>query len=320
MPLMKSGSKKAFKHNVEVEMAAHPDKRAQDLAIAYSLKRKAKKMAAGGPVSAKTEKRPMPTTKANDAHIVAQNDTKKPLKESTWVARPDKVASNRVHTTPIKHPRMAQSTGFSTKLLNQEDHLEQAAKVNDGPQHEPKEDYNEEGADRHGPKVHKMKMMAKGGEINDEISMHEAEEDHVMHPAGLESDNDEMAIPEEESMAGHFADGGHVDEDEMALDHHASIVAAIMAKRAAKHAFADGGEVDIDENAEESPADPDQYDDQNMEAAMKENYDEDMDDAHQPEDSDEHGDSEEDESENKHDKSIVSKIMAKKRKKSPITR
>jgi hypothetical protein len=49
MPLMKSGSKKAFSKNVETEMAAGKPQK-QSLAIAYSMKRKAKKMAAGGPV------------------------------------------------------------------------------------------------------------------------------------------------------------------------------------------------------------------------------------------------------------------------------
>jgi len=52
VPLMKKASKKAFQHNVSVEMDAHPDKRKQDLAIAYSVQRQAKKkkMAEGGSV------------------------------------------------------------------------------------------------------------------------------------------------------------------------------------------------------------------------------------------------------------------------------
>lgn len=52
MPLIKRPSKKAFEHNVKVELEAHPGKanRAQNLAIAYSVKRQAakKKMALGG--------------------------------------------------------------------------------------------------------------------------------------------------------------------------------------------------------------------------------------------------------------------------------
>lgn len=50
MPLIKKPSKKALKHNIEVEMDAHPEHREQDLAIAYNVQRQArkKKMAMGG--------------------------------------------------------------------------------------------------------------------------------------------------------------------------------------------------------------------------------------------------------------------------------
>lgn len=49
MPLIQSPSKKAFQKNVETEMKEHPMKKDQDLAIAYSIKKKnAKKMAYGG--------------------------------------------------------------------------------------------------------------------------------------------------------------------------------------------------------------------------------------------------------------------------------
>jgi len=52
MPLIKSSSKQAFKKNVETEMKANPGKRAQNLAIAYSVMRKnkgkKKMMAEGG--------------------------------------------------------------------------------------------------------------------------------------------------------------------------------------------------------------------------------------------------------------------------------
>lgn len=331
MPLIKSGSKKAFKHNVEVEMAAHPDKKAQDLAIAYSVKRK--NMAKGGQVTAKTESRPMPDMKADDAHMVAQNDHKHNLPGSKMLDQPTlPQARHGMKTTPIKHPKMVPSTGYSAKLRDQEDNLQKAGMVNNGPQIQPKTMYNEKDANKHGIPPHPMKRMAKGGMINDEVSFNEAEEDMDQHPAMEESDNDQMAPAKDEYMADHFADGGEVDaHEEEALEHHASIVAAIMAKRAAKEALhsgsedmdhaemmAEGGEVYLDENEEEMSADPSSYDDQNI-AAMKENYDEDMDDADQPMDSNEHGDSEEEHAENKKDHSIIAKIMSRK-KKSPITR
>lgn len=55
MPLIKSASKKAFKHNVKEEMDAHPDEPKRDLAIAYSMKKKAKKMAMGGEVGEQSD-------------------------------------------------------------------------------------------------------------------------------------------------------------------------------------------------------------------------------------------------------------------------
>lgn len=55
MPLIKSASKKALKENIKTEMDANPGKkdRAQNLAIAYNIQRKAKakKMADGGMAS-----------------------------------------------------------------------------------------------------------------------------------------------------------------------------------------------------------------------------------------------------------------------------
>lgn len=55
MPLVKSGSDKAFQQNVRTEMDSNPEKskRAQNLAIAYAVKRRfaKKKMAMGGEVN-----------------------------------------------------------------------------------------------------------------------------------------------------------------------------------------------------------------------------------------------------------------------------
>lgn len=176
--------------------------------------------------------------------------------------------------------------------------------------------------------------LANGGMINDDVSMKDAEEDEVQHPAGLEMDNDEMSPPEDEIMSNHMkmlAEGGMADdmdqpEHEEEEEHHSSIASAIMARREKLHAqidsgahdydeavrMADGGQVDIDENAEEQPND---YYGLNEDAALKENYDSDMDSLHQPMDSNEHGDEREEESENKHDMiSILRRKMMSKRR------
>lgn len=297
MPLVPGKSKKAFSKNVEIEMnSGKPQKQA--LAIAYSVKRK-KKMAEGGKVdeSAKSEHRPMPEEQDKDSQDVAQNRHKKQLVNSDWDQNP---GIKRPKTQPIKHPSMAQSPVFKVKLRDQEDHLEDSASVNNGPQH---------------------KKYAEGGEINEEVSMHDAEEDGVQHPAHLEEDNDEMAPPEDEFMAGHFADGGEVEEER-----HNSIAAAIMARRDRMHdeidsgahdldhavKMAEGGEVDLSQNADEEPNHEDQM---SFEALKKENYNESegLDKLDQPRDSNLKGDSREEDEENKHDmvSSIRSKMNAK---------
>lgn len=364
MPLMHGKSKKAFSKNVATEENAGKPK-AQALAIAYSVKRKpkkmakggeaeakettvrpdggygsvtvmdakggpVKKMAKGGPVSAKTEKRPMPETEANDAHEIARNAAKHALIKADWTDTPHQVKKG-MRTTPIKHPKMAHSDVVQSRLRDEEDHLQTSADVNDGPQEQPPREDDEIDAKKSGPMVPalKMKRMAKGGEINEEVSMHDAEEDGEEHPAGLESDNDEMAPPEDEFMAGHFADGGEISPmDEEMEEHHASISAAIMAKRAKLHEMvasgamdedhagedmmADGGQVDLDENAMEEP---NGYYDLNEHAALKENYDEGMHDATDPMDSNEHGDEREASAENKHDMvTAIRTKMGKKRK------
>lgn len=391
MPLIKSKSQKAFSTNVEREMDAGKPKD-QSLAIAYSVKRKAgakKKMAEGGPVSAKTEKRPMPDQEANDAQEVSHNDSKKALVNSDWTQNP---MIKRPKTQPLKHPSMAQSPVFKVKLRDHEDHLESELSPT-SPKAQPEADYNEEQPDKSGPSVSALKMKrmaeggdvksnlskqyemkhanfsaaehleksddlkkgsasrkihpdlsetrkkradwheqqaslkspkyAEGGEINKEISMHDAEDDQVVYPAGLESDNDEMSPPEDEYMSNHFAQGGMA-EGEIEEDHHASMTAAIMAKRAKMHdmidsgamdedeaaRMAEGGQVDIEMNAKEEP---NSYYHQNEDAALKEKYDSDMTDVSQPMDSNEHGDSREMDAENKHD--MISKIrMAMRRK------
>ena len=118
-----------------------------------------------------------------------------------------------------------------------------------------------------------------------------------------------------------YARGGEVSpNDEIEEEKHNSIAAAIMSRRDRMHAaidsgaldmdeavrMADGGMVDIDSNNEEQP---NGYYNRNEDAALKENYDSDMDGLRQPTDSNEIGDSREDDEENRHD--MISQIRSK---------
>lgn len=216
MPLEHGKSKKAFEHNLKAELHAGKPKD-QSLAIAYSVKRKAKspkKMADGGPVSAKTESRPMPETEANDHHDVARAGAKKALTQSSWTDSPTmKQSMSKGMSQPISHPKMVPTNAFSTRLYNKEGKLEDSAKPSN-PKDQPEADMNEKGPNRKGPMSHdlKLKMMAKGGMLPAG-----SEDDMVEHPAGLEEDDDEMSPAESEFMAGKvpmLADGGDVDEDD----------------------------------------------------------------------------------------------------------
>lgn len=319
MPLIHSKSKKAFQKNVEAEIEAGKPQD-QSLAIAYSIKRKKKKMAEGGildtVVKSFTEDPYDNAVKSPDAkkRELDPNKTKQFVKgfdEDAKYAQGGMVteASMKPRITKLSRPKIANGilSVRDRDDVNKEEHIISSMPP-DGYKNQPPKEYDEEGPDRQGPSVPslKMKRMAEGGMINKAVSMKKAQEDEVMHPEGLESDDDQMAPSEDEYMANHFAEGGMIDDEqpepEEEDEHHDSIAAAIMSKQAK---FADGGMVDIDENGEEQP---NGYYARN-EAALKENYDSDMDDVSQPMDSNEHGDSREDESENKRD--MISQIMSK---------
>ena len=292
-----------------------------DMAVEIQRKNKRKKMAEGGPISAKTESRPMPETHGVDAHEIAHNAAKHALIEAGMMDAPEG-DMKKPKVQPKAGPDMVKSSVFTARVMKPGDHLMEEAKP-ESDKAQPPKTYNEEGPDRHGPstKSLKMKKMAEGGEINDDVSMHDAEEDDVVHPEGLESDNDEMG--DKDAMLDHFAEGGEVDDEE-ALEHHASIAAAIMAKKAAKHAlesgsededeaemFAEGGQVGLESNEEEQP---NMYYGRNK-AALKENYGDDLNEMDQPEDSNLTGDEEESESENKNARisQMRKRVMAKRR-------
>lgn len=295
MPLLKG--RKNISKNIKTEME-HGKPQKQSIAIAMQVARKPKKMAKGGAISASDEKRPMPEEMDNDSAMVHKNSGKKSLPESSMTSRPDIAQSQRGPKNPqkIKHPKIASSGAFQVKLRDQEDDLQESASVNDGPQRQPPEMYDEEGADRQGPDVPAlhMKRMAKGGEIDI------MEEDYTDKP-----DKGFGAIIFK-------AEGGEIEDSEMQPEpeaeeeRHASLAAAVMAKRRKAAAGADsdsdieqmlaeGGSVGpgsdmADIEHENNVEHPNGYYYRNEDAALKENYDEDMLDVSQPMDSNMHGD------------------------------
>lgn len=77
MPLMKSKSKKAFEHNLGAEMSAGKDPK-QALAIAYSVKRRAKRMNQGGMVDM-DDLQPQEQHMSNDHLLSAEEGQESPF-------------------------------------------------------------------------------------------------------------------------------------------------------------------------------------------------------------------------------------------------
>lgn len=299
MPLIKSKSKKALKDNMETEMMSGKDPK-QSFAIAASVQHKSKSKnkknyAEGGPVSAKTEKRPMPEQLDNSKAEANRNSGKKAPSHGDKVLEDISSQASKGKTIPLKQPKMPGSDHFQVKLRDQENDLQMSSSVNNGPQEQPPKDYDEEGPNRQGPSVPAldMKMMAEGGRVDHNAIAQQHLDMYKKHRM--------------------MAEGGMIDsmdqpEPEAELEHHDSLAAAIMSKR---KKFAEGGavndEIDIMDNGKEIP---NQYYGRNEEI-LKENYDADMEGVEQMSDSNLIGDDRESESENEHDGSIVSAIRSK---------
>lgn len=281
MPLINKGSKKAFQQNVKTEMEANPDKdsRAQNLAIAYSIKKKnaKKKMASGGSVesdfkseretdidrartpeelnmllrhrmaqggsveeSASDEKRPMPDQTSASSAEARRNSMRKKLEQADWT---DDAAVQQVGRSKSIMPGEVEKANFHSGKLG--------------------------GID----------------DANDEIEM-KMERESSTDPMDIDSDHDE------DIEDAKYADGGDVSNPKLAASREEmpnadsrSILDELM-HRAAKKKYADGGQVDLDENAREHD---NMEDDLSFEALKKENYSEsDALDTDQPEDSNEH--------------------------------
>jgi hypothetical protein len=179
MPLIKRKSDKAFEHNLKAEIhAGKPQK--QSLAIAYSVKRRAKK-ANGGAISASDEKRPMPEARHNDSKEVSHNSGNKPAHDDSWTDKPTErqAMANDVRgkKLPIKRPKMVPTDAFSTRLYDEEGRLEDSASPGPYGAQPPKHD-DEDGANRQGPAVPDMahehsnsrKPYASGGKVSNRAS------------------------------------------------------------------------------------------------------------------------------------------------------
>lgn len=310
-------------------------------------------MAKGGEVnsykdSAKAEARPMPSETAKDASEVARNSAKKPLIDSLGTSNPTIKQAQKPSITRLSRPKMVGSDAFSVRDREDvdKDLMRPASEAPDDYGKEPRKRYDEEDAAASGPKVPDMQEEHNNSKapykkaIEDQYSEDVAEADMEQpkkYAAGGEVANDTEIKPDkgfgkiiiiDKEKKPMMAEGGSIEREEMMQpeaeakeERHASIAAAIMAKRHAAAKLnsdsdmdemvlmAEGGMVDIESNGREEP---NAFYDRNK-AILKENYDEGMEDAEQPMDSNEHGDAREDAESDPHD--MVDKIMRKRKAK-----
>lgn len=288
MPLIKSKSKKAFEKNVETEMKSNPDPKdkAQNLAIAYSVKRKAaaKKYAQGGNVSASNEKRSMPDDSFNDSKSVGKNSGNKPPYQDQWTDSPTVRQAQKPSITALSQPKIVGGDTFSVRNRTQRDeNNNQIDSFYPESSAQPRQRYNEDGPNRQGPESRdlNLKMMANGGAIK-----------YTDKP---DTGYGKIIFK---------AEGGEI-------EHPDSIAAAIMAKKAymkngryehPEDEMLKEGEVDIDDNGKEIP---NAYYSRDREV-LDNDIDSDMEGVSQPKDSNRHGDEIDSDI---HD--MVSKIRAK---------
>jgi len=180
MPLIKGKSQKSFEHNLKAEMhAGKPMK--QSLAIAYAMKRKAKKMADGGMAdggmadvssshaSSEVDQSKKPVT-------TADNPVLQSVRKAFKFAEGGYIGSHQSPKNPhmkdgLEEPEHELASGYVDHMGNDVKHNEMAI-------HEDDRMLNQHGADEEGPDG---VMMAMGGEAGHQSEAHEMDMiDHVM--------------------------------------------------------------------------------------------------------------------------------------------
>lgn len=303
MPLLKGKSQKAFVHNVKTEMKEHPGRRAQNLAIAYSMKRKSK--ARGGDCYADGGET-YPWKGANSSSVGVNAPL--PTKETAgWKGNSQSdagVALRRGKTgLAKKHHEQTISEMRSDKTDRR--NLASGGTVRSG---DPTMNY------------------AKGGMLTDDGYQSECDADcvnpehvheqaeydsedynkkHGMHPDHMAMTEDERMLnqhgEEEEGPTGEYMSGGGMltDDGYQSTSHEEDMVGRVMAQR--QRMFSEGGKV-ANKNGFRAAEAPDEFDD----LALR-------DDLHSQYTGSNSGDELGNEDEDKRRRDMVNRIMASRR-------
>jgi hypothetical protein len=257
----------------------HPARKehARVMAESKKIKPKLQGLAEGGEVNAKNARRPMPDNTYDDSKMVSRNKGNKSASHDSWTDNSTVTqaqSNNGRQVRPIKRPKMVPTDAFSTRLYDQEGKLQESASP--GPYGEqPATWHDEEDAKKQGSSpdmsdehsTHR-KPYAKGGEVEAQDYDHKAKnkyEDDLLDLPPSEDEGDSMTMshnemeadmegkgpdmeePHNPDQTSAYAEGGEISpEDEIDEEHHNSITAAIMARRARLHAEIDSGAHDMD--------------------------------------------------------------------------
>lgn len=209
-----------FKKSIKKEESASG--KPQSLAISLSVQKKnagKKKMAEGGPVSAKSEKRPMPSEKDNDAKDISRNSGKKPPKDDGVESKVTEKQASMGKTIPLKQPPFVKSgSPFTVRDAGRRDEEKdlESSDAPGQPKAQPKKQDDEKGADRQGKAPHPMKMMAEGGSPDPEAvnDMTVEVEKSSRTPASIMDDMDKHQQSMEALKKELYAAGGSVESME----------------------------------------------------------------------------------------------------------
>lgn len=257
MPLMKSGSKKAFSHNVSAEMHAGKPQD-QSLAIAYSVQRKnkkKKKMAEGGEAKADDKEfavEPVTEFKSDEHKMTVEPVSDEEMKE---IMKPKKKYAYGGAAEDTNEPAVPRPKS-DDKRFPEDEYMSEKWSKGSPPASKPD--------DSRPPEDEYMAdHFADGGDVDEHYS-------NIADAILARKRKAKEMLSEAQDANREARNSGYLKESE-------------------DKSYAEGGEVDLSENADEEPNNEDQM---SYEALKKENYSETagLDEIHSPMDSGQHGD------------------------------
>lgn len=250
--------------------AGKPKKQA--LAISYNMQRRSgkKKMAQGGQVNAKYEKRPMPSETDEDSKMVSRNSSIKKPGEDSWSDNPTVRDAQSPSPHKLSQPKLVGSDEFSSRnkqMRDEENDLGDSIHP-ETDRAQPNKRDDEIGPNRQGPKVSDMERqhgnkraayeMSKENQYSEDVA--DANMKKIQSPPGRYAQGGPVMEPEDEgmelmersdegNMQGRLSPGRHGEQpkgqyDEIEAPHSAGPLDMERQHNNGRPAYAKGGEIE----------------------------------------------------------------------------